>query len=62
MQVICYGGRAGVGDERLPAENLLTLLFVLHADLEPGTVLQHLAIIAQVDIESSGFRHPQVSD
>ena len=40
-----------------------TLLgFVLHADLEPGPILQDLTVITQVDIESVDFRHPQMSD
>ena len=33
---------------------------VLHADLEPGSILQYLAVIAQVDIEAINFRHPKM--
>ncbi len=36
--------------------------FVLDADLEPGSILQDLTVIAQVDIELIDFRHPQVPD
>jgi len=40
----------------------MALSFVLHADLEPGSILQYFAIIAQVDIEAADLRHPKVPD
>jgi hypothetical protein len=44
------------------ANRIALFRFVLHADLEPGSILQDLTVIAQVDIESVDFRHPQVPD
>ncbi len=35
--------------------------FVPHADFEPGTILQHLTIIAQVDIEPAHFGYPKMA-
>ena len=40
----------------------MALSFVLHADLEPGSILQYFAIIAQVDIKAADLRHPKVPD